>query len=271
MKPALIATVICIFLNVYGCGQKNVDNSSSKENKKNVDSNKTTELSFTSKEFYKSINNCKPSDTCTYFKINYIEASTGKIKDKLNKFIGNEILKGAAFYETTPVSIQAAADTFMTSYTESRKEDPGMAGFWQWNYELKVYNETQKLLCLKADAFTFTGGAHPNSYTNFYNISKETGDTLSLSNLLVPGFEVKLNELIDKKYRQMKGLKPTDNLMKKGDLFENKITYNYNVAVTKDGGLEFYYNPYEIASYAVGPITVELTKTELGSLISTGE
>ncbi|MEO8665310.1 MAG: RsiV family protein, partial [Ignavibacteria bacterium] len=57
---------------------------------------------------------------------------------------------------------------------------------------------------------------------------------------------------------------------KKGDLFSNKISFKYNVAVTKDGVLEFYYNPYEIAPYVVGPITVSLTKAELGTLIGTG-
>lgn len=267
MKTTSIIFFTYAILILISCGQKNSNTNTAQETKTKSDSPKSDSLAFASREFFKSLNDCKPSDSCTYFKITYIEATSGKIKDKLNSFIGKEVLKGAAFYEGTPVSIQAAADTFMTSYSSAKKEFPDMPGAWAWDYNLKVYSETPKILCLSSDAYMFTGGAHPNSYTNFFNFSKETGDTLSLSNFLIPGFETKLNELIDKKYRDMKGLKPSDNLMSKGDLFENKITFNYNVAVTKDGGLEFYYNPYEIAPYVVGPITVTLSKTELTSLI----
>ncbi len=261
-------------LNLSGCGEQKSGNGSLSENKtenKKTTSNTASDIiTFSPKEFYRSVNGCKDSDSCTYFKITYIEAVSGKIKEKLNAFIGKEVLAGAAFYEGSPATIEAAADTFMTSYKDAKKEFPDMPGGWAWEYNLKVYSETPKILCLTSDAYTNTGGAHPNSFTAFYNISKETGDTLSLANLLSPGFETKLNELIDKKYRQMKGLKPTDKLSDKGDLFVNKISFNYNVAITKEGGLEFYYNPYEIAAYAVGPITITLSRSELGSLIGEG-
>jgi len=265
MRKILLAFLATTILLLTGCGQKTQTTTSSE--KKKSDSIVETALSFSPKELFKSIGNCRPSDTCTYFKINYIEASSGKIKDKLNAFIGRQVLAGAEFGDTLPVSIQAAADSFLVSYNQAKKQFPDMPGFWSWDYSMKIYNETPKILCLSAESYSFMGGAHPNSFTNYFNISKETGDTISLTALLSPGFETKLNALIDKKYREMKGLKPHDNLMTKGDLFENKITFNYNVAVTKDG-LLFYYNAYEIAPYAVGPIKISLNKAELGDLIS---
>lgn len=269
MNRIIIITILTAFV-FFGCGQKKSDNNtSSGDNKTSTTENKTEPgaLAFAPKEFYKSVNDCKQSDTCTYFKITYIEATGGKIKDKLNTFINKEILLGSTYGDSTPVSIQAAADSFITSYKQTKKDFPDMPGSWAWEYNMKIYYETPKILCLVSDAYMFTGGAHPNSFSGYYNINKETGDTLSLKDLLAPGFETKLNQLIDKKYREMKGLKPGDNLAEKGDLFDNKIGFNYNVAVTKEGGLEFYYNPYEIAPYAVGPIQITLTKAELGELI----
>ena len=112
------------------------------------------------------------------------------------------------------------------------------------------------------------GGAHPNSYLEYYNISKETGDTLSLGNLFVQGFEKKLNELVDAAFRKANNLKPGDNLADKGGLFENKITFNYNWLVNKDGSLTFYYNQYEIASYAQGPIEVTLSKEDITPMLA---
>jgi hypothetical protein len=271
MEKIIILILLPAFIFIIGCGQKKTENTSSGDNKTSTPTteNKTESgpLALSQKEFVKSYNNCKPSDTCTYFKVVYLEATYGKIKDKLNKFINTELLYGTEIGDSLPASMQAAADSFMVSYMETKKQFPNIPGSWFWEYTMKIYNETEKVLTLTSESSTFTGGAHPNWYAGFYNISKETGDTLSLKDFLVPGFETKLNALIDKKYREMKGLKPGDNLQEKGDLFENKITFNYNVAVSKEGGLVFYYNPYEIAPYAAGPIKITLTTAELGDLI----
>jgi len=62
-------------------------------------------------------------------------------------------------------------------------------------------------------------------------------------------------------------LNPEDDLEKDGGLFENKIAYNDNFAVTKEG-LKFYYNNYEIAPYASGPTEILITYSELNDLIS---
>lgn len=268
------ALLITVFIFITGCGQKKTDNTSSGDTKTGetqLGESKTESgpLAITQKEFLKTYNNCSPSDTCTYFKVSYLEATSGKIKDKLNKLINTELLYGTEIGDSLPVSIQAAADSFMASFVDTKKQFPNIPGSWFWEYSMKIYNETEKVLTLSSENSTFMGGAHPNYYKGFYNINKETGDTLSLKDLLVPGFETKLNLLIDKKYREMKGLKPGDNLQEKGDLFDNKITFNYNIAIAKDGGLMFYYNPYEIAPYAAGPIMVTISTAELGDLIGT--
>lgn len=271
MKKLSYLIILAAFAFAIGCGQKKPENNTSSGETKTTETppgeSKTESgpLVLTPREFLKGYKDCKPSDSCTYFKVTYIEATSGKIKDKLNQLINRELLWGTETGDTLPVSIQAAADSFMASYAETKKLFPGMP--WFWEYHMKIFNETEKILTLTSQSFTFMGGAHPNTFTGYYNIDKQTGDTLGLRQLLVPGFETKLNELIDKKYRELRGLKPGDNLAEKGDLFDNKITFNYNIAVNKAGGLDFFYNAYEIAPYAAGPITISLTRDDLGDLI----
>jgi hypothetical protein len=264
--------IIILLLSAFiisGCGKKN--DSTKTETNQSTTETKTTEvdpLKFADKSFLKSYKNCSPNDTCTYFKIDYIEAVSGKNKEKVNKLIMNIVNSNATFGDTTLPSIQVAADSFMAQYVSMRKEFPESPQYWYLEESISANLDHPKIISLSSGNSSYMGGAHPNSFLEYYNISKETGDTLSLGNLFVPGFEKKLNELVDASFRKANNLKPGDNLQDKGGLFENKITFNYNWIVNKDGSLTFYYNQYEIASYAQGPIEVTLTKEDIASLVS---
>ncbi|MEO8512321.1 MAG: RsiV family protein [Ignavibacteria bacterium] len=251
------------------CGKKT--ESPKTDTKQTTTESKTNDedvLKFTERSFFKSYNNCSPNDTCTYFKVDYTEAVSGRNKDKVNGLISAIVYTGVSYGDTTMPNIQVAADSFMTQYVAFRKEVPESAQYWYLEQSVSANLDHQKIICITSSNSSYMGGAHPNSYLEYYNISKETGDTLSLKNLFAAGFEKKLGELIDAAFRKANNLKPGDNLQDKGGLFENKITYNYNWNVNKDGSLTFYYNQYEIAPYAAGPIEVTLTKEELAPLLS---
>jgi hypothetical protein len=263
-------TIILLAAFIFSsCGKKN-DNSKT-ENKQSTTETKTTEVDpvkFTDKSFMKSYKNCSPNDTCTYLKVDYIEAVSGKNKDKVNKLIMNIVNRGVSYGDTSLPSMQVAADSFLAQYVSMRKEFPESPQYWYLEQSVSANLDNPKIISLVSGNSSYMGGAHPNSYLAYYNINKETGDTLSLSNLFSPGFEKKLNELVDAAFRKANNLKPGDNLQDKGGLFENKITFNYNWMVSKDGAITFYYNPYEIASYAQGPIEVTLTKEDIAPLLS---
>lgn len=264
----LIPVLIAVFF-IASCGKKN-DNSST-EQKQTTTESKTTgsnEIKFSDKSFLKSYNNCSPTDTCTYFKVDYVEAVSGNNKDKINKFITNIINSNVTFGDTVLSTMQVAADSFMAQYVSMRKQYPESPQYWYLELSVSANLDHPKIINLAAGNSSFMGGAHPNSYLAYYNISKETGDTVSLGNIFVQGFEKKLNELVDAAFRKANNLKPGDNLADKGGLFENKITFNYNWLVNKDGSLTFYYNQYEIASYAQGPIEVTLTKEDIAPLLA---
>lgn len=263
----ILITVSVIFVS---CGQKKND-SSAPDTKQSVTENKTAEVNpvkFSDKSFLKSYNNCQPVDTCTYFKVDYIEAVSGANKDKVNKFITNIINSSLTFGDTVITNMQIAADSFMAQYVSMRREFPGSPQYWYLELSISANLDHPKILNIASGNSSYMGGAHPNSYLEYYNISKETGDTLSLGNLFAAGFEKKLNELIDAKFRKNNNIAAGESLADKGGLFENKISYNYNWIISKDGSITFYYNPYEIASYAQGPIEITLSKEEIAPLLS---
>lgn len=266
MKTLLII-LFAIFI-FSACGKKN-DSTKTGTDQKTTESKTTEEnaVKFSDKSFLKSYKNCSPNDTCTYFKVDYIEAVSGKNKDKVNKLIINIVNSGVSFGDTTLPGIQVAADSFMAQYVQMRKEFPESPQYWYLEQSVSASLDAPKIITLASGNSSYMGGAHPNSYLLYYNISKETGDTISLSNIFTQGFEKKLNELVDASFRKANNLKPDDNLSEKGGLFENKIAFNYNFNINKDGSITFYYNPYEIASYAQGPIEITLTKEEIAPLL----
>jgi len=274
-----LVILVCLAI-ITGCGTKKTDNPPSGDTtkKKTDEKVKDTKIGgsagFTGKELVKSYNNCSPdSDKCSYIRLRYIEATNGKAKDKINSLVQKELLFAYEMPDQHYKNTDEMMAGFLKDYEAESKRLPKLEQNWALDANLELNTETNNIICIVYDVYSYTGGAHPNIFTTFFNFDKETGDTISLSNIFKPGFEPKLNALIDKKYREINDLKPGDNLVNKGGLFENSIKYNYNFAITKDSvtntmGLEFLYNEYEIASYAAGPIEIEFTRAELEDILA---
>jgi len=266
MKKMLVFFVSILFI-FTGCSTKKPENTQDNTTTKSPPVYEP--IKFVNKELFKSLNNCRAGEKgCTYIRITYIEAEDGKIKDKLNAVITGGI---AAAYKMPDKNLNnplLMMDTYIKDYKAFKKNYPGPAPEWTVDFDARVYAETDKILCLVFENSGFLGGAHPDVFMNYRNVNKETGDTITLSEVFGKGFEDKLNDLVDKKYRVIMGLKPGDNLQEKGGLLNNEIKFNYNFALTADKGIEFYYNAYEIAPYVTGPIVVKLSGTEAAGIIT---
>jgi hypothetical protein len=163
-------------------------------------------------------------------------------------------------------SIESLAANFLQDYEKYRKDFPVN---WPYEFELdgSVLFNRRGLLSVGLSSYSFTGGAHGNSHTEYFVFDVQTGRRLGLRDVFVEGFEETLNKLIDRRFRQMKGLSSEERLDgEKGTLFENSIHFNRNFAFT-DKGVRFFYNQYEIAAYAYGPTEIELTYPELQEIL----
>jgi hypothetical protein len=163
-------------------------------------------------------------------------------------------------------SVEAFAASFIRNYEELKKERPEAIPH---EYDLKgaVLFNRSGLLTVSLSTYAFLGGAHGNSLTDFFVFDMTTGRRLRPKDIFLPGFETRLNRLVDSRFRRMKGLSKSDRLDGEGgNLFENVIRYNENIALTEKG-VTFLYNQYEIAAYVYGPTEIRLTWKEIRSLM----
>ena len=100
--------------------------------------------------------------------------------------------------------------------------------------------------------------AHANRFMGFVNYNLTTGKILSLSDLMKPGYEAPLAEMVRTKLAE-------DSVELLVDPKEIELPQSF--AITTDGIL-FSFNPYQIAPYSEGIIKVELSLDEIFDYLS---
>lgn len=103
------------------------------------------------------------------------------------------------------------------------------------------------------------GGAHPIHLKYFLNFDATTGKRLSLADIFKPEYEKELTELLTRKAMVLENVTTKSRLS-----CEPRPTENF---VIEGDGILFYFNPYDIAPYSRGPISLKLRYTELARLL----
>jgi len=264
MKNLLILFVTVLFISA-GCGQKTEYKIPTAET---LNKGNTSETAFVTKKLSKSINNCKPGDSgCSYIRLTYSEATSGNGKDKINLLIKNMMMNTYKLPDKNITDPQIMMDSYIKDCEAFKKQNPKNTKDWMLDFNARVYTETGKLYCLIFENVSYLGDAKLSIITAYKNVYKETGDTVSLRTLLGEGYEDRLNDAVEKKFREMRKLSPGDDLQEKGGLFQKHLNFTNNFAVTKDKGMDFYYNAGEIINASWGPILIKLSPDEVRGLI----
>ena len=113
----------------------------------------------------------------------------------------------------------------------------------------------------------YEGGAHPNSYKSTIIFNPIDGNTVTLDDILKPGYKEALTALLTTKLLEEYNAKTIKEAQEIG-LFINEtgvpIPSNYTF---DNNGIVFIYNTYEIAPYVFGAIHITLTYDELKDLL----
>lgn len=132
---------------------------------------------------------------------------------------------------------------------------------FQYINDLNIDYLNGKIIVWEDYYYLYSGGAHGLGGHVYLNYSVLLNKILTLSDILKPGFEKKLNKLIqtDLKNNHEEELFNPEAI--------GEIVYPDNFRITPDG-LEFIYAPYDIAPYSSGEIRVpiyiyELTENDL--------
>jgi hypothetical protein len=123
------------------------------------------------------------------------------------------------------------------------------------------------LLSLGFFTYSYSGGAHGMNTTTGASYDLRTGHRLRYDDIFLPAAQAQLPALLAQAVRPLVDLKPGEPLNKA--LFVKQMPVTHNVFLTA-GGVEFIYQPYEIASYAQGEVRVFLPLAQVRPLLREG-
>lgn len=173
--------------------------------------------------------------------------------DSINKKVF-AVIKEIVFFEEDSVKVddyKSLAKSFIASYEEMHQKFPNDTFGWEAKIIGNVEFESDQVLNLKIDHYTFTGGAHGYQGYRSLLFDKKTGKTIFNKQLFKNENEFKA--FAEKNFRSKYKIPEKANINATGLMFENdKFQLPQNIFYTS-AGLLLYYNSYEAASYADGP------------------
>ena len=174
------------------------------------------------------------------------------VADSINKKI-LLVLKEIVYFGEKPTEVKdynSLAESFIASYEEMHKKFPSETFGWEAKIIGNVEHQSNEILNIKIDHYTFTGGAH--GYQGFRSLlfNPKTGKSISNDQLFKNPKEFKA--FAEKEFRAKYKIPEKANINATGLMFENdKFQLPQNIFYT-DEGLLLFYNSYEAASYADG-------------------
>lgn len=172
-------------------------------------------------------------------------------------------------------------DSAVTYAQESRawaEESYAAGDNWTAHYYETTYQPArvdEKVISLSGTSVEFTGGIHPESKLISYSFNSETGKQLSLSDILTTGdmAQALYLKVIDELEAFANSQSKSADLIFFED-YLNTVQEHFNLSHNSSEswyftqkGISFYFSPYEIAPFAVGPIQVELPYEDLAGIL----
>lgn len=185
-----------------------------------------------------------------------------KVAKTINIAIEEELISVLKFNEEDTITTAAqAAASFNNSYQQMVKEFGTFAAPWEATIIGKRNFESETLISLVIDSDTYTGGAHGYHSKVFLNFDKKTGKELEPYALFrdLEGFSA----LAEIEFRTAYEIPLDGDINATGFMFPNDNFSLPEALGFVNNGVQLHYNPYDVASYADGPLvlTIPFTKT----------
>jgi hypothetical protein len=130
----------------------------------------------------------------------------------------------------------------------------------------------KKIYVYGIERYVYMGGAHGLETRNYYNFDLKTGKTITEKDLFKANFVPELSELIKKRIveesKEVKESKDTEPILslEDTDFWADSIKPNGNFYIT-DEGINYVFNPYEIAPYYIGQTEVTIPFNRLKNIL----
>ncbi|WP_134090885.1 DUF3298 and DUF4163 domain-containing protein [Olivibacter sp. XZL3] len=197
----------------------------------------------------------------TYFNAIFPEFENKQINDLVKRqFTANRQP------DTQYNSIEEEAKAFIETYEDFVKLDEYPRAWYSEMYA-KVIQNTPDYLCVSLELSDYTGGAHGNYTTLFFNYDPVKVDTIGLEKIIPVKKQASLTKVAEQIFRKQEGLSPEQALDESYFFEDNTFHLNNNFSLTPKG-LLFLYNVYEIKPYAAGITKLMLPYAQIDSLMS---
>jgi hypothetical protein len=205
---------------------------------------------------------------CATVKFSYPRFSSDakpELAEKINQFILQQMVDDPENNSggDEVITPQQFAERFIDEY----KQTPNPFNSWELERHLEIVFTTKDIITLLFNEYGYTGGAHPYSGSRYSVLSLEDASQVVLADLLSTGYESALNVAGEKIFREERRLKEEETLEEQGFSFPNDVfSVNDNFGVLQEG-LDFVFNSYEIAPYALGPTQFTIPYEDIQELI----
>jgi len=181
----------------------------------------------------------------------------------LNRELRRRLNSGSA---TDAPPLYAPPESILTARIAAfEKPLPNEAPWFDSTYA-KVERSAPGALTISIFQFWYGGGAHPNTTRVYAVLDPATAREVPLDSVLVAGGREKLVPLVERAFRQVRGLPRDSSLTTAGFWFKGAFELTPNWGFVQDG-MMFHYNSYEVAPYAMGPTPAVVPYADLQGIV----
>jgi hypothetical protein len=228
-----------------------------------VSCNIEKELEFTTETFTETTT-LPCGDNCPTVEVKIpVATNVPIVADSINKRIF-AVVKGIIYFGEKPyegTEYKELLHSFIASYEDLKKEFPKDSFGWDGKVEGSIAYQTENVLNIRIDHYTFTGGAQGYQGVRSLIFNPKTGKIITNQELFndVNAFTT----FAEQKFRTSYKIPEKENINSTGLMFEEDKFVLPLTILFNEKGLLLYYNTYEAASYAEGPKELQLTYAEL--------
>ena len=140
--------------------------------------------------------------------------------------------------------------SFTTSYQKFISDFPDYNLPWESTVDAKVIYQSDALICIEINHYSFTGGAHGNGGLQSLLVDATTGKKIPNDKLFKNSDDFKA--FAEKEFRRTYKIPETGSINQTGLQFEDEQFHLPQNIFFTNKGLLLYYNQYEVAAYVEG-------------------
>ncbi|GAB5401621.1 MAG: hypothetical protein Aureis2KO_32060 [Aureisphaera sp.] len=223
--------------------------------------------SFTEKDLAICANDPCSSVVIDYPKANGNPAVASKVNAQIEAWVAHVLFLGEDGVSSNK-TIENAAKDFILAYRDHQADLPSSidTGGYEAEINIEVSHESPELTSLVMDHFIYTGGAHGNGAITFLNIDRNTGDALTIDQLFSNRKAV--TAIVEAEFRKQHDISKGSSINEPGFWFENDTFSLSETVGFAEGYLFLTYNPYEIAPYSEGIISLKVPLEQIDEYLN---